>query len=139
MPYDPNLVKPMRDDMTAMEVEELLDATQVESFMERAGTKLIFVNSVCGCAAGQARPGLRMALQSATKPAHTGTVFAGQDLDATARARAFFADVPPSSPSVALFKGDELVHFVPRHLIESRDAPAIAHDLVEAFEKHCVS
>ena len=137
MPYDPMLVQPMRDDMTSMSVEELIDEGQVDAFMEREGTKLVFVNSVCGCAAGQARPALRLALQHAKKPEHVGTVFAGQDLDATAKARGYFEQVPPSSPSIALFKGGELVHFVPRHMIENRDANTIAFDLVGAFDEHC--
>ena len=137
MPYDPMLVQPMRDDMTSMAVEELLDASQVDDFMARPGTKLVFVNSVCGCAAGQARPALRTALQHATRPDHVGTVFAGQDLDATEKARGYFADVPPSSPSIALFKDGEPVHFVPRHMIENRDAPSIAFDLVGAFDENC--
>ncbi len=137
--YDPALVQPMRDDMTSMNAEELTDPAAVDAFMAREGTKLVFVNSVCGCAAGQARPALRIALQHATKPDHVGTVFAGQDADATAKARDHFADVPPSSPSVALFKGEELVHFIPRHMIENRDAPSIAFDLVSAFDEHCVS
>lgn len=137
MPYDPVLVQPMRNDMTSMKVEELTTAAAVDAFMARPGTKLVFVNSVCGCAAGQARPALRMALEHATRPDHVGTVFAGQDLDATKRARGYFAQVPPSSPSVALFQGAELVHFVPRHMIENRDAPSIAFDLVSAFDEHC--
>lgn len=139
MPYDPALVQPMRDDMTSMNVEELTDSAQVDAFMARDGTKLVFVNSVCGCAAGQARPALRVALQHDTRPDHVGTVFAGQDLDATTKARGFFADVPPSSPSIALFNGGDLVHFVPRHMIENRDAPSIAFDLVGAFDEHCAA
>ena len=137
MPYDPVLVQPMREDMTSMNAEELLDASQVDAFMERDGTKLLFVNSVCGCAAGQARPALRIALQHGTRPAHIGTVFAGQDVNATAHARSYGVDLPPSSPSVALFQGREVVHFIPRHLIENRDAPSIAFDLVAAFDKYC--
>ena len=137
MPYDPMLVAPMREDMTSMDVEELTTPAQVDAFMARAGTKLVFVNSVCGCAAGQARPALRIALQHSTRPDAIGTVFAGQDLDATAKARGFFSQVPPSSPSIALFKDAEMVWFMPRHLIESRDAPSIAFDIVGAFDEHC--
>lgn len=137
MPYDPMLVQPMREDMTSMNVEELKDAAAVDAFMAREGSKLVFVNSVCGCAAGQARPALRVALQHETKPDHVGTVFAGQDLEATMKARAYFEQVPPSSPSVALFKGGDLAFFMPRHLIESRDANSIAFDLVGAFDEHC--
>ena len=139
MPYDPVLVQPMRDDMTSMNVEELTNSDEVDTFMAREGTKLVFVNSVCGCAAGQARPALRIALQHATKPDHVGTVFAGQDLEATEKARGYFAEVPPSSPSIALFKGGDLAHFVPRHMIENRDAPSIAFDLVSAFDEHCAA
>jgi len=137
MPYDPMLVQPMREDMLSMNAEELTDPAAVDAFMAREGTKLIFVNSVCGCAAGQARPALRLALQHGTTPDHVGTVFAGQDVDATATARGYFSQVPPSSPSAALFQGDELVWFLPRHLIESRDAHSIAFDLVTAFDEHC--
>jgi putative YphP/YqiW family bacilliredoxin len=137
MPYDPMLVAPMREDMTSMQVEELCDASAVDAFMAREGTKLLFVNSVCGCAAGQARPALRVALGHETRPDHLGTVFAGQDLEATAKARGYFGDIPPSSPSIALFRGSELVWFMPRHHIESRDAPSIAFDVVTAFDEHC--
>jgi len=137
MPYDPMLVQPMRDDMTSMQVEELRDAAAVEAFMGRSGTQLVFVNSVCGCAAGQARPALRIALEHSVRPEHAGTVFAGQDLEAAGRAREFFGDVPPSSPSIALFKEGTLVHFIPRHMIENRDAQSIAFDLVSAFDEHC--
>lgn len=137
MPYDPVLVQPMRDELVELGVEELLDGAAVDGFLQREGTKLIFINSVCGCAAGQARPALRIALQHENKPAHVGTVFAGQDLEATATARAAFSQVPPSSPSAALLKGTEIVWFLPRHLIESRDAQTIAFDLVTAFDEHC--
>lgn len=137
MPYDPMLVQPMREDMTSMNVEELVDAAAVDAFMAREGTKLLFVNSVCGCAAGQARPALRIALQHTAKPDHVATVFAGQDVEATQQARGYFEQVPPSSPSAALFSGKELVHFVPRHMIESRDANTIAFDLISEFDKHC--
>ena len=137
MPYDPMLVEPMREDMRAMSVQELTDPAGVDAFLAGEGTKLIFVNSVCGCAAGQARPALRLALQHEQTPDHAGTVFAGQDVEATAHARGQFAQVPPSSLSIALFKGDDLVWFMPRHLIESRDAQTIAFDLVTAFDEHC--
>ena len=135
MPYDPVLVQPMRDELTVLEVEELLTADGVTEFMEREGTKLVFINSVCGCAAGMARPVLRVALQHTTRPDHIGSVFAGQDLDATQAARSFMPQVPPSSPSVGLFKGKELVWFLPRHMIENRDANTIALDMVTAFDE----
>jgi len=138
MPYDPNLVQPMREELSRIGVRELRSAQDVESFMtEKNGTTLLVVNSVCGCAAGQARPGVRLALQSDVKPDRIATVFAGQDLEATARARGYFAQFPPSSPSLVLFKDGEVVHFVPRHAIEGRDAMNVANDLVAAFHKYC--
>lgn len=137
MPYNPILVKPMRDELTSVGVEELLAAEDVDRFLEQDDTALLVFNSVCGCAAGQARPGVRLALESDVKPARVGTVFAGQDVEATAKARAFMADIPPSSPSMALFKNRELVYFLPRHRIEGRDAGAVAEDLKQAFAEHC--
>lgn len=134
MPYDPRLVQPMREDLTRLGVEELMDAAAVDEFFARPGTKLLVVNSVCGCAAGMARPAVRIALGAEQRPDHIGTVFAGQDVEATARARAHFPDVPPSSPSMYFVREKELVAFVPRHRIENRDAASIAHDLVQAFE-----
>ena len=137
MPYDPMIVQPMREELSSLGVEELMTAADVEAFMARAGTKLAVINSVCGCAAGGARPSVRLAMEHGTKPDHIGTVFAGQDLEATARLRAYFPDVPPSSPSMFLVKDQELVTFLPRHHIEQRDAPTIAFDLVSAFDAHC--
>lgn len=138
MPYDPVLVQPMREELTRIGVKELRSAEEVDAFMnEKKGTALVVVNSVCGCAAGMARPGVRLALQSEVKPDRVGTVFAGQDLEATQRARQYFAAFPPSSPSLALFKDGAVVHFVPRHAIEGRDAMSLANDLVAAFNKHC--
>lgn len=136
MPYSPLLVKPMREELTAAGVEELLTAGDVERWMdERAGLSLLVVNSVCGCAAGAARPGVRLALDE-TRPDRVASVFAGQDLEATQKARSYFADIPPSSPSLALFQGNELVYFVPRHRIEGRDAAAVAADLKSALERY---
>lgn len=138
MPYDPMLVQPMREELTRLGVNELRTASDVDAFLgEKNGTTLLVVNSVCGCAAGQARPGVRLALQSEIKPDRVGTVFAGQDLEATARARGYFAEFPPSSPSLVLMKEGEVVHFVPRHAIEGRDAMSLANDLVAAFHKFC--
>lgn len=140
MPYSPLLVKPMREELTALGVKELLTAEEVENFMDQPqGTALLVVNSVCGCAAGGARPGVRMALEGEATPDRLGSVFAGQDLEATAKARSYFADIPPSSPSIALFKDGELVHFVPRHRIEGRTAEAVAEDLQTAFQEHCTA
>ena len=137
MPYDPALVQPMRDDLTRLGVEELMTAADVDAFVARPGTKLLVVNSVCGCAAGQARPGVALALQHEAKPDHVGTVFAGQDVEATARAREHFAQFPPSSPSLVIFKDQEVVHFVPRHAIEGAPAQSVAFELVGAFDEHC--
>ena len=137
--YSPLLVKPMREELVAAGFEELLSAADVDRFMgEKDGTSLLVINSVCGCAAGMARPGVRLALQNAgATPDRLGTVFAGQDAEATAQARGAFPDIPPSSPSMALFKDGELVHFVPRHRIESQDLESVARDLADAFEQHC--
>ena len=138
MPYDPRLVQPMRQELTAIGFQELLTPADVDAFMaESQGTALIVVNSVCGCAAGMARPGVRLALQQSPRPDRLATVFAGQDLDAVARARSYFEGYPPSSPSIALFKGGELVHFVPRHQIEGRSADQVAVDLAKALDEHC--
>jgi putative YphP/YqiW family bacilliredoxin len=133
------MVRPMKEELTSAGFEDLTTAAAVDAFLaEKTGTALLFVNSVCGCAAGMARPGVRMALDhSEARPDRLGTVFAGQDLDATARARGQFADIPPSSPSIALFKDGELVYFVPRHRIEGRSAQDVARDLAGAFQKFC--
>ena len=136
--YDPMLVKPMREELTRVGFNELRSTEDVDNFLgEKSGTALLVVNSVCGCAAGGARPGVSLALQHSAKPDRLGTVFAGQDTDATAKARSFMDQVPPSSPCFALFKDGELVHFVPRHLIEGRDPQSIAFDLIGAFDSHC--
>lgn len=138
MPYDPVMVKPMREELTQVGIKELTTASAVDEFMkQQKGTTLVLVNSVCGCAAGGARPGLRMALKNNNVPNQTVTVFAGQDVDATAKMRSYFADFPPSSPSMALFKDGQVVHFVPRHMIEGRSPQQVAFDLVQAFDKHC--
>lgn len=138
MPYDPALVQPMRDELSRIGVTELMTADAVNDFMgEASGTTLLVVNSVCGCAAGGARPAIALALQHENKPDRAGTVFAGQDLEATARARELFGQVPPSSPCFGLLKDGELVHFVPRHKIEGQDPRSIAFELVEAFDQHC--
>ena len=138
MPYSPLLVKPMREELTSAGVKELTTAQDVDSWMaEKNGTAMLVINSVCGCAAGMARPGVRLALQHDRRPDRVATVFAGQDLEATARARALMADIPPSSPSIAFFKDGELVHFIPRHRIESRTADQVAGDLVSVFNEHC--
>lgn len=137
MPYNPALVAPMRQEMTSMGARELTSAADVDSTLgSPRGTMLVFVNSVCGCAAGNARPALRLALQHGVKPSEVVTVFAGQDVEATARARQYFAEYQPSSPSMALLKDGEVVHFVHRHQIEGRSPQAIAADLTAAFDRH---
>jgi len=139
VPYSPLLVKPMREELTVLGFEELKSADEVESWEGKsAGTGFVVINSVCGCAAGMARPGVRLALENGEKkPASLGTVFAGQDVEATAAVRGLIPQVPPSSPSMALFKDGELVYFVPRHRIEGRTAEAVAEDLQAAFAEHC--
>ena len=137
MPYSPIMVKPMKEELTSLGFDELLTAEDVDRFMaDKNGTAILVINSVCGCAAGQARPGIRLALQHSVKPDRLFTVFAGQEVEATARARTFFADIPPSSPSIALFKDGELVYFVPRHRIESRSSEDVAGDLTAAFDRY---
>ncbi|MBM4186115.1 MAG: BrxA/BrxB family bacilliredoxin [Gemmatimonadetes bacterium] len=140
MPYDERMVAPMRAEVTRLGVQELRTVADVDGVLANpAGTQMVFVNSVCGCAAGAARPGLSLALQNPVKPAASYTVFAGQDLDATARARSYFADYQPSSPSVALLKDGEVVYFMHRYQIEGRGPDAIAADLRAAFDAHCKS
>jgi putative YphP/YqiW family bacilliredoxin len=137
--YPEQLVAPMRNELTAVGFEELKSAEAVEShFKDHKGTSLVVINSVCGCAAGTARPGVTRALNlSAKKPDHLTTVFAGVDFDATAKVREFTLPFPPSSPAVALFKDGELAHFVERHHIEGRSAEMIANHLVEVFKEYC--
>jgi putative YphP/YqiW family bacilliredoxin len=138
MPYDPELVRPMRAELSEIGVRELLTPDQVDDFMsEKSGTAFLVVNSVCGCAAGSARPAVRMALSEGPAPDRCATVFAGQDLAATEKARGYFGDYPPSSPSFALFKDGALVHFFPRHRIEGRGPEDVAEDLRKAFAEHC--
>jgi len=127
----------MREEMVHLGARELKTAEDVDAALgDQQGTMLVFVNSVCGCAAGNARPALRLALEHAVLPQQVVTVFAGQDLEATARARQYFAEYQPSSPSMALLRNGEVVHFVHRHQIEGRSPQSIAGDLVKAFDRH---
>jgi putative YphP/YqiW family bacilliredoxin len=138
MPYNPALVAPMRAEVTRLGAKELTSAAEVDAALgDQRGTMLVFVNSVCGCAAGNARPALTLALQHSVLPQQVVTVFAGQDLDAAARARQYFADYQPSSPSMALLRDGEVVHFVHRHQIEGRSPQSIAANLTAAFDKYC--
>ena len=137
MPYPELLVRPMREELTRLGVEELKTAEEVDEAVREPGTTLVVVNSVCGCAARNARPAVAMALQHPTRPDRVTTVFAGQDQEATARARSHFHGYPPSSPSIALLKDGDLVYMMERHQIEGRDADEIAADLEEAFDRYC--
>ena len=139
MPYSELMIRPMREELTRLGVEELRSAEAVDEVVSQEGTALVVVNSVCGCAARNARPAVAMALQHANRPDRATTVFAGQDLEATARARSFFHGYPPSSPSIALLKDGELVYMMERHQIEGRDAREIAEDLTEAFDRYCAT
>jgi putative YphP/YqiW family bacilliredoxin len=135
--YPPELVKPMREDLTNVGFEELHTAQAVDSAIAKEGTTLVIVNSVCGCAAANARPAARMSLQNAKRPDNLVTVFAGVDREATDKAREHMIPFPPSSPSIALFKDGELVHMLERHHIEGRPAELIAENLVDAFNEYC--
>lgn len=139
MLYDPTLVQPMRDDLTRLGVRELRTAEEVEEALsERDGTTMVVVNSVCGCAARNARPAVALAMEHSVRPDQVVTVFAGQDIEATARAREFFTGYRPSSPSIALLRDGETLFMLERHQIEGREAQAIADDIQAAFDRFCV-
>jgi len=128
----------MREDLTRLGVEELKTAESVdETIQSSKGTLMVVVNSICGCAAGKARPGVALALQHEVKPDKVATVFAGADIEATERARSYFTGYRPSSPSIALLKDGQLVYMLERYQIEGRDANQIAGELTQAFEKYC--
>ena len=137
--YDQNAVQPMRDELVAVGFSELLTPKEVEEAIKVNNNETVFVliNSVCGCAAGSARPGISLALQNDIIPDKLYTVFAGQERDAVDKTRQLIGNVPPSSPSIALFKNSELIHFVPRYEIEGRPAQEIAATLSEVFNKFC--
>ena len=135
--YPEEIVKPMKEELTTIGFQELLTPNAVETAMSKPGTALVVVNSVCGCAAANARPAVRISLNNENTPAHLYTVFAGVDRDATDAARAKMTPFPPSSPSLALFKDGELVHMIERHHIEGRTAQLIAENLMEAFNSFC--
>lgn len=135
--YPAELVKPMREDLTKVGFEELHTAEAVESALAKEGTTLVVVNSVCGCAAANARPGARMSIQNAKRPTHLVTVFAGVDKEAVEKAREHMIPFPPSSPCMALFKDGELVHMLERHHIEGRPAEVIAENLIDAYNEYC--
>ncbi len=138
MPYDPVVVQPMRDELTALGIRELKTAAEVDEALGSAeGTTMVVVNSVCGCAAGNARPAIALALRHSALPDRSLTVFAGQDVEATSAAREYFTGYRPSSPSIGLLSDRKIVFMLERHQIEGRPAEEIARDLTSAFDDHC--
>jgi len=135
--YPAELVRPMREDLTRAGFSELHTSEEVEAALKKPGTTLMVVNSVCGCAAANARPGANMSLQNSKKPAHIVTVFACVDKEALQTSREHMVPFPPSSPSIALFKDGELVHMLERHHIEGRPAEMIAENLKDAYNEYC--
>ena len=135
--YDPTMVQPMREEITRLGAKELKTPDDVDSALKETGTTLVFVNSVCGCAAAGARPGLALSLMSPKKPDQVVTVFAGMEREATARAREYFQPYQPSSPQIALMKGGEVLQMWQRHDIEGRDPSVLAQSLTEAYQEHC--
>ncbi len=136
--YPEIMVIPMREELTRLGIEELRTPEEVDQALKnRPGTAMVVVNSICGCAAGRMRPAVRMAMQNAIRPDHAYSVFAGQEKEATERARSYFTGQPPSSPSIAILRDGQLVYWMPRRDIESREAPAIAADLKAAFDRSC--
>jgi putative YphP/YqiW family bacilliredoxin len=138
MPMYPEIMcVPMREELTRLGIQELRTAEEVDKAVQAAGTTMVVVNSICGCAAGRMRPAVRLALQNGARPDHAYSVFAGQETEATERARGYFTGYPPSSPSIAILRDGQLVYMLPRRDIESREAPAIAADLKAAFDRFC--
>jgi putative YphP/YqiW family bacilliredoxin len=139
MAYPEQFIAPMRAELTEVGARELRSPADVDETVKSSGTVMVVVNSICGCAAGKARPGIAMALQHSNKPDVVATVFAGADIEATERAREYFAPYPPSSPSVALLRDGKLLWMMQRRDIETRDARAIAQQLIAAFDQFCAS
>jgi bacilliredoxin len=136
--YPEIMVIPMREELTRLGIEELRTPEEVDQALKnRPGITMVVVNSICGCAAGRMRPAVRMAMQNSTRPEHAYSVFAGQEKEATERARSYFTGNPPSSPSIGILREGQLVYLMPRSDIERREAPAIAADLKAAFDKFC--
>jgi putative YphP/YqiW family bacilliredoxin len=136
--YPEFFIAPMREELTRYGIKELRTVDDVDkALVETPGTTMVVVNSVCGCAAGKARPGVALALQHTVKPDMVTTVFAGADTEATERARSYFTGYPPSSPAVAILRDGKLVYMMERHQIENQEAQAIAQELTGAFDKHC--
>ena len=139
MPYSELMIKPMREELTRIGAEELRTPEQVDELLTAdSGTVMVVVNSICGCAAGKARPGIARALQHSVKPDKVATVFAGADIEATEKARSYFTGYAPSSPSIALLKDGQIVWMMERRQIEGKDAYQVADDLTRAFDQHCV-
>ena len=137
MRYDPKMVQPMREELTTLGFQELLSPQDVDTVLQSEGTVMVVVNSVCGCAAGKARPGVRLAVQHDRVPDKLVTVFAGMEIEATNQARTYFAGYPPSSPQIGLLRDGKLVFLLERQDIEGREANDIAEKLVEAFDEYC--
>jgi|TARA_B100000686_G_scaffold334535_1_gene401927 putative YphP/YqiW family bacilliredoxin len=138
--YPEFFIAPMREELTRLGVKELRTPDDVDTTVKAAGeTVMVVVNSVCGCAAGKARPGVALALQHENKPDTVATVFAGADVEATERARSYFVGYPPSSPSIALMRDGKMLYMMERHQIENQEADTIARDLTAAFDKHCAA
>ena len=138
MPYSELMIRPMREELTRIGVEELRTPEDVQKTIEDSkGTVMVVVNSICGCAAGKARPGIAQALQHSVRPDKVGTVFAGADIEATEKARSYFTGYEPSSPSIALLKDGQIVYMMERRQIEGRDASQVASELIQAFDQHC--
>jgi putative YphP/YqiW family bacilliredoxin len=131
------MLTPMREELTRAGLKEARTAAEVDAALAEPGTTLLVVNSICGCAAGKMRPGVRLALQNATQPDHKVTVFAGQDREATEKARGYFGGHPPTSPAIAILRDGQLVYLMQRSAIESSTAPAIAQELTRAFDTYC--
>jgi putative YphP/YqiW family bacilliredoxin len=140
MPYPEEVIRPMREELTRLGFQELRTPEAVDETLKNSkGTVMVVVNSICGCAAGKARPGIAMALQNAVRPDKVATVFAGGDIEATERARSYFKGFGPSSPSIGLLKDGQLVYMMERHQIEGRGPEQIAGELCQAFDKHCAT
>jgi putative YphP/YqiW family bacilliredoxin len=130
---------PMREELTRAGIKEARTSAEVDAALAQSGTTMLVVNSICGCAAGKMRPGVRLALQHSTLPSQAVTVFAGQDRDATERARSYFAGHPPTSPAIAILRDGQLVYLMQRSAIETSNAPAIAQELTRAFDTYCAT
>lgn len=138
MPYSELMIRPMREELTRIGVEELRTSEDVDKTLSNSeGTVMVVVNSICGCAAGKARPGIARALQHTVRPDKVATVFAGADIEATEKARSYFTGYEPSSPSIALLKDGKLVWMLERRQIEGKDASQVASELTQAFDEHC--